>query len=123
MGGGLSLSPLRRALASLREGLGHEYTEMHRDACIQRFEFSYELTWKTLRRFLSEFAGAEERLTIPNIYRRAAREELLPSPVSAWMDYHRAREQPSYESAALFLADAERLTDAMAARMNDDEAE
>ena len=134
MGGGLSLSPLRRALASLREGLGHEYTEMHRDACIQRFEFSYELTWKTLRRFLSEFAGAEERLTIPSIYRRAAREELLPSPVSSWMDYHRARNESShvydegaarrvYESAALFLADAERLTDAMAARMNDDEAE
>ena len=135
MTGGFSLMPLRRALASLREGLEHEYTEMHRDACIQRFEYCYELTWKTLRRFLAEFAGVEERLTVQNVYRRAAREDLLPSPVAAWLRYHAARNESShvydegaarrvYDAASLFLADAERLADIMAARVEgNDEAE
>ena len=128
-GGEFSLLPLRRALASLRAGLECERTDISRDACIKRFEYTYELAWKTLRRFLVEFAGVEERLTVQNIYRRAAREDLLPSPVAAWIDYHQARNRTSHtygeDVAALvyavipgFLADAERLADAMAARLD-----
>ena len=136
MSGGerLSLSPLRRALASLREALKSGHGEISRDACIKRFEYSYELGWKTLRRFLAEFAGAEERLTVPDIYRRAAREGLLPSSVASWMEYHRARNQTShaygedvaetvYKIIPGFLADADRLADALAARMGGDETE
>ena len=137
-GGGFSLSPLRRALASLRDALEREPErergDIGRDACIKRFEYSYELSWKTLRRFLTEIAGAEDkRLSVSDLYRRAAREGLLPSSVASWMEYHRARNQTSHaygedvaESVCRvipgFLADATRLADAMAARLDDDEA-
>jgi len=42
------------ALAKLKEAILSEPTEMNRDATIQRFEFTYELAWKTLKKVLAE---------------------------------------------------------------------
>ena len=50
----LDLSPLRNALASLARGLARRRAapadEEVRDACIQRFEYCFELSWKMLVR-------------------------------------------------------------------------
>ena len=50
----LELSPLRKALASLERGLTRRRTNLAdeevRDACIQRFEYCFELSWKMLKR-------------------------------------------------------------------------
>lgn len=52
----LDLTPLTRALAALQRGLlrwqATPEDEELRDACIQRFEFTFELCWKMLKRRL-----------------------------------------------------------------------
>lgn len=44
---------LERAVGRLSDVLRQEKTEYMRDSAIQRFEFTYELVWKTLKAFLS----------------------------------------------------------------------
>ncbi len=46
-----SLDTLEKALGTLLEALAMPKTPVVRDACIQRFEYTYELAWKTIRRF------------------------------------------------------------------------
>ena len=43
----LDLSPLRTALASLDLALAQSKNEFIRDSVIQRFEYCYELSWKS----------------------------------------------------------------------------
>ncbi len=43
------LDDLRAALARLGEALSEPRSDIVRDAAIQRFEFSFELFWKTLK--------------------------------------------------------------------------
>jgi len=42
----------KKALPKLKEILNEPETEINRDAAIKRFEFTYELAWKSLRDFL-----------------------------------------------------------------------
>jgi nucleotidyltransferase substrate binding protein (TIGR01987 family) len=44
------LTTLQSALARLQAALGQPKTEWTRDAAIQRFEFCFELAWKTVTR-------------------------------------------------------------------------
>jgi nucleotidyltransferase substrate binding protein (TIGR01987 family) len=46
---GLLLGDLRRTVDRLREALAQPESEYLRDACIQRFEFSFELAWKGIQ--------------------------------------------------------------------------
>ena len=46
----ISLTAFESALARLREVLTYPKTEVVRDAAIQRFEFTFELAWKTAMR-------------------------------------------------------------------------
>ena len=47
------------AYKSLDEAIKMEYSEIVRDAAIQRFEYTFELFWKFLRYYLKEYEGAE----------------------------------------------------------------
>ncbi|MDI6732050.1 MAG: nucleotidyltransferase substrate binding protein [Candidatus Margulisbacteria bacterium] len=42
------------ALERLNKALQSEPTEMNRDATIQRFEFTYELAWNILKKYLAQ---------------------------------------------------------------------
>jgi nucleotidyltransferase substrate binding protein (TIGR01987 family) len=53
------LGDLEKALASWKTAQSMEYSDIARDASIQRFEFSYELFWKTVKTYLKEFEGVE----------------------------------------------------------------
>ena len=56
----MRLATAGRALASLQEALGLPEAEadaLVRDACIQRFEYTFEAGWKTAREYLSEREG------------------------------------------------------------------
>jgi len=54
------LSVADRAVATLRElALRPSPTKVERDAAIQRFEYSFEATWKAAQRFLSLVEGIE----------------------------------------------------------------
>ena len=60
----LDVTPLANAIARLREGLARHTSELLdeqlRDVLIQRFEFTYEMSHKTLRRYLQECSPSSE---------------------------------------------------------------
>ncbi|OGX11180.1 MAG: hypothetical protein A2351_02925 [Omnitrophica bacterium RIFOXYB12_FULL_50_7] len=56
-----SLEKLGKALASLKEGAEQAADDLSKDGVIQRFEFTFELLWKTLRIFLEEVKGIQVR--------------------------------------------------------------
>jgi len=61
----LILTPLTKAVASLELALVQPKNEFVRDAVIQRFEYTYELCWKMLRRYLISDIGVEEVNRLP----------------------------------------------------------
>jgi uncharacterized protein len=86
----LDLSPLRKALASLDLALAQPKNEFLRDSVIQRFEYTYDLSWKLLKRHLEEDEGVEnvDRLTRKELLRMAFEKGLIAawktgSPITA----------------------------------------
>ncbi|MBI5448324.1 MAG: nucleotidyltransferase substrate binding protein [Gammaproteobacteria bacterium] len=70
-----------------------------RDACIQRFEYTYELSHKTLRRYmaLSESSiEVVEEMSFPELIRTACERGLLKSDWSIWILYREARNMTSH---------------------------
>jgi nucleotidyltransferase substrate binding protein (TIGR01987 family) len=53
------LALARRALGTLREVLAVPTTAITRDAAIQRFEYSFETTWKAAQRHLRDAEGLD----------------------------------------------------------------
>ncbi len=93
----LDLTSLRKALTSLDRGLERALAapadEELRDACIQRFEYSYELAFKMLRRQLeaeSENPGEIDTLSFKQILRKGGERGLIAS-VEAWFGYRAKR--------------------------------
>lgn len=98
----LILAPLQKAYAKTK--IAHErwslttQDEELRDAVIQRFEYTLELTWKTLRRALREIVidSAEvEELTKRQIFRLAAEKGFISNPEN-WFEYVEARNLTSH---------------------------
>ncbi|GAB4119779.1 MAG: HI0074 family nucleotidyltransferase substrate-binding subunit [Sideroxydans sp.] len=98
----LDLSSLEKALASLGRALVRAQAapadEELRDATIQRFEFSFELAWKMLKRRLeldlpstAELDGMNYRTLI-----RVGAEQGLLDDVSAWLIYRDKRNLTSH---------------------------
>lgn len=48
---------MSKALGTLEEGLTLPFSVLVRDACIQRFEYSFETCWKAVKEYLREFEG------------------------------------------------------------------
>ncbi|MDP9195360.1 MAG: nucleotidyltransferase substrate binding protein [Pseudomonadota bacterium] len=92
------LEPLRQALDSLdeaaREPLQGRLAKNIRDSVIQRFEYTYELAWKTLKRALMVSFGYDED-TVRDIYRRGFEVGLLQD-VERWLAFHTARNMTSH---------------------------
>lgn len=98
----LDLSPFIKALTSLERALarsvGAPEDKEVRDACIQRFEFTYELAWKMLKRRLEmdvpnpqEVDGMSYRTLM-----RVGAEMGLIEDVSAWFVYRDKRNKTSH---------------------------
>lgn len=51
------LKLLESALLTLQEALSMPYSAIVRDAAIQRYEFTFELLWKSIKIFLEEHEG------------------------------------------------------------------
>jgi len=47
----------QQALATLSEGVHMPFSVIVRDACIQRFEYSFESLWKLLKAYLAQHEG------------------------------------------------------------------
>ncbi|MEY2953872.1 MAG: hypothetical protein RLZZ401_1959 [Pseudomonadota bacterium] len=108
----LDLTPLHDALASLRRALtrwqatGLQDEEL-RDACIQRFEYTFELSWKMLARRL-ERDLADARSVDAMSFRelmRSGGERGLVRDVDAWMVFRDKRNTTSHACNAAKAAD------------------
>ncbi|MDI9369622.1 MAG: nucleotidyltransferase [Synergistaceae bacterium] len=95
---------------------------------IQYFEFSYELCWKFMRRWIemNVSPGITTGISRRELYRLAAEYQLI-SDVEQWMRYHHARNLAShtyeestadevYQFALLFSPDARRLLESLASK-------
>lgn len=93
----LELSSLKKAIDSLARGISRSLAtpadEELRDAVIQRFEYSYELSWKMLKRRLELDAptpGSIDALAFKDLIREGAERGLIAKP-QAWFEYRRQR--------------------------------
>jgi nucleotidyltransferase substrate binding protein (TIGR01987 family) len=126
----LDLSGLDNAVAALRSAfqiydvspLREDAKEkiLLRDGVIQRFEFTFELSWKMLKRFLEQYALEQvDALSNRDLFRVGFEKGLLPDPVK-WFYYLKMRNQTShlyddakarevFDAARDFLPDAQSL--------------
>lgn len=75
------LSIAARALASRELAVLRDPTAIERDAAIQRFEYSFEASWRAAQRFLVDREGVE--VGAPKSAVRASREAALLSEAEA----------------------------------------
>ncbi|MBI3892570.1 MAG: nucleotidyltransferase substrate binding protein [Candidatus Wallbacteria bacterium] len=129
----LDLDSLKSAVQSLQSALGvaartsdasnpdAALRDVVRAGVIQNFEFTYELSWKLLQRWLEVNVGNVyvDGITRKELFRLSAEHRLIED-TQRWMDYHRARNLTAhtyrsetalevFEVAARFVHDAERL--------------
>lgn len=82
--GSIQVTPLIRAADTFKQGLATAKSQLERDSVIQRFEFTYELVWKTLKRILA-FKGLD--ITNPrDVFREAAKQKLITDP-TIWFEF------------------------------------
>ena len=131
----LDIRNFEKAIARLEEGLSEYQAEpvrtMIRDGLIQRFEFTYELSHKTLKRYL-EFASPTpdqyDSMSFQDLIRSGNEQGLLLSDWPVWRRYRDMRSKTSHaydEGIALdvvagipgFAEEARYLRDRLRARL------
>ncbi|MFH0755262.1 MAG: HI0074 family nucleotidyltransferase substrate-binding subunit [bacterium] len=55
----LKLKEFQRTLTTLEEALNEKKSELIRDSVIKRFEYTFEICWKTIKIFLNEKFGTD----------------------------------------------------------------
>jgi len=136
----LELDSLRNAVAALGEvvakseddafmgGLDRVARNAVKAGAIQHFDFTYELCWKFIKRWLemNVSPAAVDGVSRRQLFRLAAENQLIED-VERWMRHHDARNRTShtyepavaeevYQAVHGFAQDARRLLDALDAR-------
>ena len=106
----MDYSKLRDALVRLQEQLQNysrmdarpELTEVDReairDSSVKRFEFAFEMSWKLLKRHLTEELGLADTPSSPKpILRIAAENNLLQDRIDRWLLYADARVNTAHD--------------------------
>jgi nucleotidyltransferase substrate binding protein (TIGR01987 family) len=112
----LDPAALSNAVRRLREGLvrhrGEPTDEQLRDGLIQRFEFTYELGQRLLRRYIRDSAAAPDevdRMAFADLIRTGQAQGLLRGGWPEWRRFREMRARTSHtysaESAASVVAD------------------
>jgi len=99
----IDLSSFKQALDRLNEILERYSRESQdlavQDSVVQRFEYTYELTYKTLKRFL-EITSANpaeiEAMSFQDLIRTGNEKGLLNSSVGVWLSYRDKRNITSH---------------------------
>jgi len=99
----LDITPLTNAVTRLTEGWTRyqaDTTDIQiRDGLIQRFEFTYELAHKTLKRFLENVSptpGEFDLVNFQHLIRSANEQGLLLNDWLAWKGYRDMRTKTSH---------------------------
>lgn len=127
---------LENALLSLKKAIdratNNPSDEEVRDATIQRFENSYELSWKLLKRQLEADSAATEnidKLSFKDLIREGAEKGLIDNP-GIWFTYREHRNITShtysedkailvFNTACQFYHDAAALLQKIKSKQND----
>ena len=114
----LELAPFRNALISLERGLVRRRTNLAdeevRDACIQRFEYCFELSWKMLKRQIEIELGNTAEVDSYSkraLFRVAAERGLINSP-EPWFVYLVQRNKTSHAYDARVAAEVAAVLEA-----------
>ncbi len=107
----LDIGSLVNAVARLREGLERHRSEPHdeqlRDGLIQRFELTYELSHRMLRRYLRLIAASPDihgQMPFQDLIRTANEQGMLRGDWPAWRRYRDMRARTSHTYAATIAA-------------------
>jgi len=130
----IDLTSFAKALSSLERGITRSQAspedEEFRDAVIQRFEFTYELAWKSLKRVLAEEAPSPaelEAVSFRDLIRIGAEKGVIDDPL-AWFGFREGRNISShtydevkaaevYRAALSFAVEAKELLGRLEARI------
>lgn len=100
------------AVARLREGLERYQREpaddQIRDELIQRFEFTYELSHRMLRRYLRQVSASPalfDQMSFQDVIRRGSEHGLLRADWPAWRRYRDMRARSSHTCSASAAAE------------------
>ena len=131
----VDLSPLESALKQLDVAISARRSDPEnvfiRDATVQRFEFTYELSIKMLRRYLRLAAASDDEvneLTFRELLRYAGDRNLIEGDVLVWLDFRQARTDTVHtynetratevaQVAEIFATHARSLFDKLQARL------
>ena len=124
----LNFDALTAAIMQLDKGLQeaslHAENELMRDGAIQRFEYTMDLSWKMIQRYLKLIQVEESAIRSKNdLFREAARIQIIED-AEAWIGYYAARNENShdyntekadqvYVQAKRFLPDVKKLLEAL----------
>lgn len=115
----LDFTPLANAVARLDEGLARYRRDTSddqiRDGLIQRFEFTYDLASKMLRRALEARADVPDqvdRMSFSALIRTANEQDLL---LGSWPDWHGYRDMRNITSHTYDEAKARKVVEAIPA--------
>jgi len=99
----LDLTSFTKALASLQKAYNARRQDVKNefllDACIQRFEYTYELSHKMLKRYLEISEPASnviDEMSFPDLIRTGYERGLLLHSWNSWRDYREARNLTSH---------------------------
>lgn len=131
----LDISPLLNAIARLQEGWQRYQQDISdiqiRDGLVQRFEFTYEISHKMLKRYLEQTSASPDQfdaMPFADLIRTANEQGLLKGDWPAWRGYRDMRSKTSHtydEDVALqvvagipaFLAEAQFLAAQLTERL------
>lgn len=82
------IKDLKKANQRLKEAVRAKPTRMNKDATIQRFEFTFELSWKTIQAYIRD-QGLDCK-SPKSCMREGARLEIIENPKD-WFEYLKAR--------------------------------
>lgn len=125
----LDTSSLEKALAALKQGLLDEEAQPNlrtlKDGVVQQFEFTVDLSWKLLQKYLQQIAQVDPASlrTKKDIFRESASRKLI-ADAERWIGHYDARNETShtydidratavFERAKLLPPDVEYLINAL----------
>ena len=89
----VKLIDLNSALDRLKEGINEAANDLDRDGVIQRFEFTFELVWKTIQEY-AKYKGLEV-VSPRDSFRIASDLEIIENP-EVWFDFLKDRNESTH---------------------------